>query len=44
MAYCPDCKKIYKEPEEEAGSHPCPKCGRYPWDDDDEGEEDEKSS
>jgi predicted RNA-binding Zn-ribbon protein involved in translation (DUF1610 family) len=42
MVYCPNCRKHFREPEEEQGEHPCPKCGRGPeWYAKQEEEEDE---
>lgn len=30
MSYCRDCRVRYREPEDEEGEHPCPRCGREP--------------
>ena len=30
MAWCKHCRRHYREPEDEQGDHPCPKCRRYP--------------
>jgi len=30
MSTCKRCGKVYREPEDEQGDHPCPKCG-YEW-------------
>lgn len=33
MAYCPQCRKHFREPEEEQGEHDCPRCGLGPEND-----------
>jgi len=35
MAICYNCKKNYREPEDEQGDHNCPRCDYY-WYDDEE--------
>ena len=30
MSYCQQCHQHYREPADEQGDHPCPKCGRLP--------------
>jgi len=27
MATCPNCKRSFREPEDERGEHDCPSCG-----------------
>ena len=31
MAWCPKCRCHYAEPAGEQGEHPCPYCGRFPF-------------
>ena len=31
MSRCGRCGKVYREPEDEQGTHPCPKCGFEWW-------------
>lgn len=45
MSYCPVCRTYYREPEDEQGDHPCPKCGLLPPDrhfGDEEGEDEDE--
>ena len=30
MSYCQKCRRHYREPPDEQGDHPCPKCGLLP--------------
>ena len=30
MSYCTLCRRHYREPPDEQGDHPCPKCGMLP--------------
>lgn len=48
MAHCPRCNRYFREPPDEIGDHPCPRCGFSPehasriWPDDyDYGNDDE---
>jgi hypothetical protein len=40
MSYCRQCDLHYREPPDEQGDHPCPRCGLLPYergtDDDDD--------
>ena len=36
MSTCPKCRTYYREPEDEQGEHPCPRCGEEPMPDLDE--------
>jgi hypothetical protein len=32
---CPRCRQSFRVLADEVGSHPCPRCGYFPGDDDD---------
>ena len=36
MPTCPECGTHFRVPPDECADHPCPTCGYYPYEDEDE--------